>query len=1713
MKVKPTIVARMLAKTCVQVVCSRLENKSDARQTLRLKNFSLDVYQEFINAFASLTANGQFEDIVLRIPFDAKLECDEKYRIAKDSTITLARNDQKLRKLVYLETHEGSDSQSTKDFFTIRDSDLLRLTGYNENFNIVKSLVDYSAIDSNSQSPANALLIECLEEILETLLKEKIEISTPKIVAFIYACSSELGLSSAPTDINSIRELVGRNFCQLEFFNDIFWYEKDNAIGARLKSNSLLADLAKSDTQEMDIEREIQNVPNTKFKDELGEEYPKKVQAEWQDLCCRYLQDPVNSNRELIPFFIFSQIFKKSLKGVLLGDLIRTEIIENNQHRKSEFDNLGILEGLNSNSQADASLFLEQEADDESIPPLKDLLTKKTLKRVERLVVPKANAFFNPLIQIARVLTIFSEDIEEKNSSYLLRIELHDTPDEPDPTLGLFTFLYSRLLGELSVHSQETNSMIELVIDEKLLSLRDFPIDPDEDNDSDWALVWTPLMLKFEIYKKVSSETLEIIRSDFFSWQPETEHLEYLFLWWGLVMESKFRNNLIHLQFPSDINGEQFRESCMLGHRKPKEIIVTEKIKNEIVAKVLPSGEKCSSIINSFTEDRKEFLDDIAMSGLHFDIMSNFVDKATEFAKEIRDECVPNDTWENEPYQFLASDVVVTDDSRFLFVLPSNAVKSRWISDYLRESYTLASKSIQLEIPLNEENGDVYFSWIENLSSSQQPCTMVDQKSKLYESHSEKGWGEYMVPVDKNQKTDFSTESPEGILEAVCTKVRQYLHHHPYKIDGITLTVVSKRDASFSSRLIHMLKKGDFASLKVTVNLITLKSNFTTAMSYFDQTDIENRFSCDGVLFPHIELRLFEYTDSASLKAKIENLETDIAIIPQLLEGGDDYHRTVELDEEVLASRVNYKPLYDAPVTIKDSGGSKISVPLKPEKSDKLLDNWSTLVTRQKDLAPVSNDGSGCDYYEKKINFSEHAELFEVLHNKSHWVITAERYLKREQLEFLQNKPEIISFKDGLGPGGNYSIIVSSNSGKDFVLSRLQKKLKSILNDSGLNVDNIDKVAAGVYGSVREITPELALDALGIARVSEEILGLSVARKVVDQLPDSIPKNGYTAWIPLDSYKDWFVAGESSTRADMVKVIFDTSDSTLKVGIIVLESKLRKEATFVKHALTQIRSTINLLEGFLSNEQKYIKHDAELWRDKFLAAIRNSGDRAISKFSDNKDITAPFDLKVGDDFRCGNFELSWIVGLAVQSITNGTQDNNIKSNSRISQITVGVKGIIKSFDDESILSSEEVNKVNLAFARPVSVKVKTPEQILQLKKKSTPTLVPPLDPQPIVESKVVDPNLVPVDQPTSISDEKELKKRYQEVLSILSSKLNLPIKAVDWKDEAIVEGPSSFLFRIHYEGTNPKDVEAKHDALKLNLGLDEDQSINFSIGGGFINIDVPKKENERYFVTTEDLWEEYNPEPGKLSLPLGVDRFGKIVAVHFSDSDSPHLLIGGTTGSGKSEALHTLLCGMCHYYTSKQIEMLLIDPKGNEMEMYQDTDYVNEEIAMFEEEALYLIDKAVEEMQSRFVLFKQMTREKGFRIPDLEKYNEIAEVKLPWLVLVIDEYADITSEKSFKKGFEDKVKRVAQKGRSAGVHLIIATQKPSAEVISTSLRSNLPAQIALKVKGVSESRVIIEESGAEGLIGKGDSIFKSQTSSKRVQCGKVRDIGSHIKII
>ena len=146
-----------------------------------------------------------------------------------------------------------------------------------------------------------------------------------------------------------------------------------------------------------------------------------------------------------------------------------------------------------------------------------------------------------------------------------------------------------------------------------------------------------------------------------------------------------------------------------------------------------------------------------------------------------------------------------------------------------------------------------------------------------------------------------------------------------------------------------------------------------------------------------------------------------------------------------------------------------------------------------------------------------------------------------------------------------------------------------------------------------------------------------------------------------------------------------------------------------------------------------------------------------------------------------------------------------------------------------------------------------------------------------------------------------------------------------------------------------------------------------------------------------------------------------------------------------------------------------------------------------------MLTQAVAEMQSRYAKFKAQ----GVRsLPDYNAKVTPGE-RIPWWVLVLDEYADLTSDRDMKKDIESELKRLAQKARAAGIHLIIATQKPSGDVISTNLRSNLPAQLALRVKNGTESRVILDEQGAEVLNGKGDAYLKSEGKLVRIQCARV----------
>jgi hypothetical protein len=349
--------------------------------------------------------------------------------------------------------------------------------------------------------------------------------------------------------------------------------------------------------------------------------------------------------------------------------------------------------------------------------------------------------------------------------------------------------------------------------------------------------------------------------------------------------------------------------------------------------------------------------------------------------------------------------------------------------------------------------------------------------------------------------------------------------------------------------------------------------------------------------------------------------------------------------------------------------------------------------------------------------------------------------------------------------------------------------------------------------------------------------------------------------------------------------------------------------------------------------------------------------------------------------------------------------------------------------------------------------------------------------------------------------QEELKRRYQRILATFQE-FNVSVEAPAAEEDRYSEGPASIVFSVRPgRGVSGSRVVAQLGNLRLRLNLGRDQQIGAYIDEGLVRLDVPKADGERYYVDAADMWARWQASGRNFAVPIGEDRRGEIVTVDFSNANSPHLLIAGTTGSGKSEALLTLLSSATHYYSSSQLKLLLIDPKGTELRPFEKSSHLLGSIGWTPTDAVHLLDRGIAEMERRYKAF----RESVSCARSLADYNQSVESgdHLPRWLIVLDEYADLTIDPRDKKEIEDRLRKLAAKARAAGIHLIVSTQKPTVEVINTVVRSNLPAQLALRTKTSQESNVIMDDTGAETLTGKGDAFLKIGAQKDRVQCAKV----------
>jgi DNA segregation ATPase FtsK/SpoIIIE, S-DNA-T family len=261
-------------------------------------------------------------------------------------------------------------------------------------------------------------------------------------------------------------------------------------------------------------------------------------------------------------------------------------------------------------------------------------------------------------------------------------------------------------------------------------------------------------------------------------------------------------------------------------------------------------------------------------------------------------------------------------------------------------------------------------------------------------------------------------------------------------------------------------------------------------------------------------------------------------------------------------------------------------------------------------------------------------------------------------------------------------------------------------------------------------------------------------------------------------------------------------------------------------------------------------------------------------------------------------------------------------------------------------------------------------------------------------------------------------------------------------------------------------------------------------GKSAVGVEVPNTKPAK--VTLGDVFQSY-PDANDWTLPVGLGKDISGRAVFFDLSEMPHLLVAGTTGSGKSVMLNGLLTSLLLTTDPRQVKMVLIDPKRVELSQFGRVPHLITPVVTDVKKAANALSWGVAEMERRYEVLER----NGVR--SLEGYNAKAEVQMPYVVVVIDELADLMMQAGAK--VEDAIIRLAQKARAVGIHLVVATQRPSVDVITGMIKANVPSRIAFAVSSQVDSRVIMDSPGAEALLGMGDMLYKPVSAARpsRVQ--------------
>lgn len=326
------------------------------------------------------------------------------------------------------------------------------------------------------------------------------------------------------------------------------------------------------------------------------------------------------------------------------------------------------------------------------------------------------------------------------------------------------------------------------------------------------------------------------------------------------------------------------------------------------------------------------------------------------------------------------------------------------------------------------------------------------------------------------------------------------------------------------------------------------------------------------------------------------------------------------------------------------------------------------------------------------------------------------------------------------------------------------------------------------------------------------------------------------------------------------------------------------------------------------------------------------------------------------------------------------------------------------------------------------------------------------------------------------------KKIDNKVYLKISQQLEQKLKNFGVSGKVVGISPGPVVTTYEYApapGIKISKIVGLADDIALGLKAKSVRVVGSVPGKAALGIEIPNADRQVVYIRDLISSEDFRKSDQKLSIALGLDVIGNIAIADLSKM--PHLLIAGATGAGKSVAINTIIGSILFNATAEEVRFLMIDPKRIELSGYEGIPHLLHPVVVEPKMAARALQWAVREMERRYRLLEEA------KVKSFDSYNAEVEEKLPYIVIIVDELADLMMVAS--KDVESSIARLAQMARAAGMHIILATQRPSVDVLTGLIKANFPTRISFKVSSKIDSRTIIDTAGAECLLGKGDMLY------------------------